>query len=1115
MGLFDKFIKKDKPEEKSHNKNFNHLYGLIHSGVKEIILDSDITLDDSEAFGYIKGVEIDIDGITIDGNGRTVDAKNKARIFNITARDITIKNIIFINGSSSSGGAIINQSGDADIVDCKFRDNSAEHGGAITNFSHLNVTGCRFSRNVTTKANGGAINNQNGGVLEIADCEFEDNDSCKYAGAIVNFSQISLKNCIFKNNHANGSGAIFNQEGSFLEALSCEFKNNSANLQGGALINFGDVDFRDCLFSGNDAGDNGGAINNQRDGVLDVVDCEFRGNSTKSDGGAIINFQQVSLRGCLFADNDAGDNGGAISNQYDGIVAVDCEFKDNTTHNSGGAIINFANLNLKECSFCNNEAKRANGGAIKNLLNSSLYCENSEFIGNHSNEEGEGIYNDSNDAKLINCNFSQHGRIYGVAVNKNSLIFIDCTFKDNNLHYVLMNSENARLEISGGEFIDNEALYSIIYNCGECSVDNTSFKTIDSYEIRNESNLYLNSPKFTRDDSVFNVNHIEIRNLPHKDVERFIENRYDGYVDEFDVPDEIKSDFSYLDELIKEQDEISLSEDIVLENYEYIFFEGGINLDKDNIVIDGNGHAIDAKNKTRIFNISGKNIVLKNIIFKNGALINNFDEHSSGGGSIKITRTGSAVIENCQFIENSSQDDGGAILNNGTLRSVSNKFINNSSQYNGGAICNNNELCTCNDTFNENKSRIAGAVYNNGRLTITENIFLSNNSSDFKQPIYNANSIKLDNTPSKTLFILISSIYDTFKVSKKFSNNWGSFKDLNKKFEDSNEISLKNDIKMQYEDITSTIINIDEDLILEGNEHIIDMNNLNIHFKINANVVFRNITFKNGYISDNPFFEVNKAIQFENVKFLNMKITNDNHLITNNDEAKIINSNFYNNYGKNGFLILNDGDLEIINTNFINNHTHYRGIINNEIDNKQGLLIKESCFMCNSTKQSAGAVYNSQNTVSNIQSTKFIKNRSNTGGAMYNEGEANLTDCTFKSNHANGSGAIHNMMDSLLNVVNCEFESNVADVFAGAIGNWGHLKLEGGVFSNNIAETLDGGAINNQKDGTVEARKTEFSNNRGKSAGAAFTVSNDALKFYGCTFNDNWPTDINNDLFVR
>ena len=47
-------------------------------------------------------------------------------------------------------------------------------------------------------------------------------------------------------------------------------------------------------------------------------------------------------------------------------------------------------------------------------------------------------------------------------------------------------------------------------------------------------------------------------------------------------------------------------------------YKDGIQITKDNIVIDGAGHTIDGAGQARIFNITSNNITLKNINFING-----------------------------------------------------------------------------------------------------------------------------------------------------------------------------------------------------------------------------------------------------------------------------------------------------------------------------------------------------------------------------------------------------------------------------------------------------------------------------------------------------------------
>ena len=78
-----------------------------------------------------------------------------------------------------------------------------------------------------------------------------------------------------------------------------------------------------------------------------------------------------------------------------------------------------------------------------------------------------------------------------------------------------------------------------------------------------------------------------------------------------------------------------------------------IQISKD-IVIDGDGHTIDADGKVSIFDIkNNSHVVLKNIIFTNGYGVN---------GSAVDVHPGSYVeIINCSFINNNASNYGGAI----------------------------------------------------------------------------------------------------------------------------------------------------------------------------------------------------------------------------------------------------------------------------------------------------------------------------------------------------------------------------------------------------------------------------------------------------------------------
>ena len=1048
-------------QNERNERNFKYLDELIHEGCNEITLDSDIILGFGEELKYIAGIKINVDNITIDGNDHTIDAKNKASIFDITAKNIVIKNINLINGHHvEGGGAILNQKGaETDVHNCEFKNNIAKEGAAIGNFGKINLKDSKFYNNHGEV--GSAISNRIG-VANLVKCRFKGNISKLTGGAIFNLDQIYLKHSTFHNN--------FTKE-----------------------------------FSG-------GAISNQENAFLDIFDCKFIDNGVRKQGGAITNWGRATMKKSLFNRNFTEEmEAGAIDNQTSGVMDIDdCIFKDNYAIQNGGAIINFGRITLNKSHFCNNSSKSFSGGAIACYSGSNLVCEDTTFKNNAGNLDGACIHNESENVKFIKCTFSKH-QGSNIINNKKDLNLIDCTLSDNHdLDYIIENDTGSKLSLSGGGITDNDIRISGIYTKAEyCDITNTVFENNNSSEeyggdIINENYLRLQSPKFIDDNSVLNKSHIDVKELPHSEMERIIKNIDGGDVSEFDLPNEDKSDFTHLNHLIDEENEISLQEDVILQDYELDFFGGGIEIYKDNVVINGNNHAIDGGNKTRMFVITGKNITLKNIVFRNGLVAKNFEEHTNGGGAIRIMKGGNLTIENCQFIDNTSQDNGGAILNDGVLNLTNNKFINNSSEFNGGAVYNNNQTIVGDNTFKNNKSKIAGAIYNNNKLVITDEMYLSGNVSDFKQPIYNAESVIFERT-LKTMDES-SLIYDTNPPDK---HDWTSVNYLNEKLKESKSILLDKNIKIQYNDMDEFIINIDDDLVFDGNNHVIDMNGVGIAFKINSRVMIKNITLKNVYSNENSPFEINGNIEFENVTFLNSIITTNNNLINNNKEVKILDSRFYNNSGKNESFISNNGHLEIINTHFINNRADSPGtLIQNKADNKKLCLIEDSLFLSNFTKKNGGAIFVGASSTLESLNTRFIKNRSKIfGGAVSNSGKANLKDCYFENNFSESGGAIHNMVSSTLNLIRCDFNENTANENGGSILNWGKIDLKNNVFCRNAANYA--GAIDNQKGGTVDASNTEFNKNTAKiNYGAIFTAKNNDLKVDNCNFNGNEPNDI-------
>ena len=61
-------------------KNFKCLDNLIHSGVKEIVLDSDIVLGSDEESQYLNGIKLDVDDLVVVLNLPILTSLNKVKV---------------------------------------------------------------------------------------------------------------------------------------------------------------------------------------------------------------------------------------------------------------------------------------------------------------------------------------------------------------------------------------------------------------------------------------------------------------------------------------------------------------------------------------------------------------------------------------------------------------------------------------------------------------------------------------------------------------------------------------------------------------------------------------------------------------------------------------------------------------------------------------------------------------------------------------------------------------------------------------------------------------------------------------------------------------------------
>ena len=309
------------------------------------------------------GIFIDKD-ITINGNGHVIDASGKSRIFNInygegiSLHKITLKNIVFKNG------------------------NAKIYGGAILNFADLTIDNCQFTSNNAGTA-GGAVNSL--GALTLKNSKFDKNSAGGDAGAV--FSLTFKKSAEFYANYFSGMTA--SEDTNLLLAIAqallehgkdsisnCVFTNNVANGRGGgAVYAYSHIDINSCTFNSNKAGEKGAAVFACKD--LYIKNSKFNKNKASMYGGAVyfkcheqtghyengkwvssIKYYDNLIQGSTFADNVAGERGGAIygfrtssSDKVHCAKAVKCTFSDNKAPKGkdiyGGTVKNCVYKNTK------------------------------------------------------------------------------------------------------------------------------------------------------------------------------------------------------------------------------------------------------------------------------------------------------------------------------------------------------------------------------------------------------------------------------------------------------------------------------------------------------------------------------------------------------------------------------------------------------------------------------------------------------------------------------------------------------------------------------------------------------------------------------------------------
>ena len=671
--------------------------------------------------------------------------------------------------------------------------------------------------------------------------------------------------------------------------------------------------------------------------------------------------------------------------------------------------------------------------------------------------------------------------------------------------------------ITGSNFTNNKAQYGgAIYICeGNIAISDSLFEN-NSADVEGgaiDIDSAINNPVVTVENSKF-VNNTPQAIHNSKELHLGIET-FTDLQNAIDLVDGI----------------LTLDSDIAMTDDEAAGFVGGVAINKD-IVIDGKGHTIDAKNLGRIFSIGeGFTVTLTNATLINGK--------ADKGGA--IYNDGSLTLSDVKLSDNAADSYGGAVFNNGELvvsDSVfdSNDIVNRGSasvDYGGAAIYNwyDGTLTVSGSNFTnniknyKNGDRLVGAVATIGDATISDSCFV-NNAGRWGGAI------------SASGYLIAGDDVNTLTVSgSTFKENGGLY---------------GAGIFVAGSDFTVSDCVFDKNTAFGKGDMTPNNNNGAAIEVTDTNKAIAGIITGSNFTNNKAQYGGAIDICEGNIKITDSIFVNnsadveggaiDINTVNGNPEVSISGSKFINNSASYGGAIVNVKDLTVRNTEFVNNTPdaifNYVGFGGNldlgienftDLQNAIGLVtgtltLNQNVVMTDDEAANFvnGVIINKNIRIDGKGHTIDAKNL---GRIFEIDGgfAVTLTNVTLTNGNATVGGAIYNFGN--LDLVHVNFVNNTAK-YGGAIMNYAYgLVLDDSTFTNNTAKI--GGAIYNSADCFVVGNSTFANNTATSNGGVIFNygigfvvgnstfVNNSAADGAGAILNGGRGFVVGNSTFVN
>ncbi len=734
-----------------------------------IIIENNYTYDDEFT---AEGILIN-KNLTIDGKGYTINANHQLGIFNITAKNIILRNINFINGCSESGGAIICEDGNLTIANCNFTNNNAQLvgglGGAIYfDADSLTISNSRFTDNTANKSSGdsGAIYFL-GNNLNITQSEFINN-SAHYDGVILAVGDtVTIYKSRFKYNKAESGIVYISAENSLID--ECDFINNSAKVYAGISNGWGTMRINSSYFANNTAEESIRLIRNSQYCTATISNCVFENNignegnfSIDNNYGTIYLYNNIINTQSSEIHNYGGDIISQVTvnildnetvynhlNENVGVYVTFCDDNGNLIYIDGFKDFDLLVNNTKISYIYNDVNQHYEGNFISDTIGSYIVTVSNVPLSNLTLKTGEiNLINVTNDfltlQQLIgNCN--------GTLTLTKDYIFNPLT--DWNLDIGILITKNITIDGAGFTLNGNNQASIFYVDSENVTIKNITF--INGYYTSDGGGAI-----YWEGNNGYLLNCIFMNNSANEGGAIYVDGAYNLII----------ANSKFIENNATNGGAIywlggyglitgnSFDMNSAVEDSGAVYFRSINGVIKDSNFTNNRAHYngavyMNSMHGTVIDCVFASNAATDSAGALgwekrgNGTIINSrfINNSASNGGAIYLNNSTSFIITDSIFENNTATENGGVLFwssgNEGKITESS--FINNKAGGFGGAIfINGSDETIIYSQFTNNTASSGGAIYNIGAINVIGNIFANNTASDSKNDIAGDGQVK-------------------------------------------------------------------------------------------------------------------------------------------------------------------------------------------------------------------------------------------------------------------------------------------------------------------------------------------------------------------------------------